>query len=65
MAQLHERYDDDDDDDDDGDDDAGELPRRKHTTFRKGRKFEINNGNLLKKKNISCLTLASSFVWGS
>jgi len=22
--------------------DAGELPRRKHTTFRTGRKFEIN-----------------------
>jgi len=23
--------------------DAGQLPRRKHTTFRTGRKFEINN----------------------
>ena len=23
--------------------DVGELPRRKHTTFRKRRKFEINN----------------------
>jgi hypothetical protein len=29
--------------------DAGELPRRKHTTFRRGQKFEINNAqfNLL------------------